>query len=189
MRRRCLTAQWACFSPGVRTHGFITATYRSLFLGKGAPDLCRGLGTGSSRGRRARQGLVKNASQIYGAIPALQQSFRKVAGADCGAYVFSRYRHHENLLPATAQHFLGNSAAEAIPGDQEAQSASLAPVFQFGKEDDEFALAALATPVLAFGKDQCSLAPQPRLGAVVQYRDVDFLRFSPDPPGDGESRN
>ncbi len=44
---------------------------------------------------RAR-GLVKNASQIYGAIPALQQSFRKVAGADCGAYVFSRYRHDEN---------------------------------------------------------------------------------------------
>ena len=92
-------------------------------------------------------------------------------------------------LPATAQHFLGNSAAEAIPGDQEAQSASLAPVFQFGKEDDEFVLAALATPVLAFGKDQCSLAAQPSLSAVIQYRDVDFLRFSPDPPGDGESRN
>ena len=109
-------------------------------------------------------------------IPASQGRFRKLAGADCGADVFTCYRHDENLFAAAPQHFLGDCPVEAIPRDQEPQRACLAPVLQLKVKDDEFVFSALACPVLAFGKNQSDFAAQARLTAVIEHRAVVSMR-------------
>ena len=91
--------------------------------------------------------------QIDCSIPAFEQYLHKIARTHCGANVFSCYGNDKDLFPASTQHFLRHCLLESIPGDQKAQSTSLAAILKFGQEDDKLILPAFARPVLAFGKD------------------------------------
>src|ERR1043165_4079405 len=98
-------------------------------------------------------------SKMHGAVPTFHEYFEKIAFSHCGSNFLAGNRNDEDVFAGAAQQFFGYCGGETIPGNQKPQRAHAVSIFELLAEYDEFVLAALPAPVLAFGQNERGLAP------------------------------